>query len=218
MFIFSLGGSLLYKETSLDLDYIKNFCNLVRKYKEKIKGIVVGGGYLARRFQKELSFLEPEDLDWIGIRATHINAEIIRCFLKDIAYENILTSYDEIPKTKKILIGGGWLPGCSTDYDACLLALKLGIKTVVNLTNVDGLYDKDPRIYKDAKLIKDISWKDVKKMVGEWKPGLNFPVDPKACELAEKEGITFIILNGKKLDNLEKFLKGEEFVGTIIHE
>ena len=61
------------------------------------------------------------------------------------------------------------------------------------------------------------SWKDFRKLVGDkWDPGLNAPFDPIASREAEKSGLEAIILNGKNLDNLNNFLSGNSFKGTII--
>jgi len=211
-YVISLGGSLLYNENNLDIDYIINLTNLIKEFynKDFWFGIVVGGGKIARDFQKILEkYLDCESLDWIGIRITHLNAEIIRLFLKDIAYEKILTDYENIPKTNKIIIGGGWLPGCSTDYDSAYLAYKIGVNTVINLTKVDG-------IFIDNKLVKKLSWMELEKILPEWKPGLNFPIDPKAAKFCKDNNIKFIVINGRNLENLRKVLENKKFMGTII--
>jgi uridylate kinase len=124
---------------------------------------------------------------------------------------------EKIDFKKKILLAAGWKPGCSTDYDAVLLAENFGIKKLVNLTNIDYVYDKDPRKFKDAKKIEKISWKDFIKIVGDkWDPGLNAPFDPIASKESEKIGLEVAIINGKNLNNFEKYLNDEQFIGTII--
>ncbi len=219
-FVISLGGSLLYdKQGNFRIEYVTSFARLIRKLHNRgIKlSIVVGGGFLARKFQKYLlDWANNDDLDWIGIRATHLNAEIIRTLLSDIAYEKILTDYDRVPRTNKLLIGGGWLPGCSTDYDSVLLAIKLGWSRVINLTRVDGIFDKDPKEFRDAKLIKRLSWKEVLEIVSDWKPGMHFPIDKKAAELGAKNNIKYYIVNGNNLNNIEKLITEGKFKGTII--
>ena len=118
---------------------------------------------------------------------------------------------------ESILIAAGYRPGNSTDYIAVLLAKQFGAKKIANLSNIDYAYDKDPRKFKDAKKIKDISWEEFQKIVGDtWDPGANVPFDPVASKHAAKEGIEVAILNGKKLGNFQKYLAGEKFAGTVI--
>ena len=50
----------------------------------------------------------------------------------------------------------------------------------------------------------------------EWNSGLNTPFDPIASELAEKERITIVTIDGRKIDNLAERLNGEKFIGTVI--
>ena len=119
--------------------------------------------------------------------------------------------------TRNILIAGGWKPGWSTDYDAVLLAKNIGVKTIINMSNIDYLYNKDPKKYPDAKKIKNISWKQYRKISGsKWKAGLNAPFDPVAAKEAVKSGFRAFII-GNDLKNFEKLLDGKSFKGTIIN-
>jgi len=220
--VLSLGGSLIYPK-NIDVAYLKKFRALILSAVAKGKrfGIVCGGGFIAREYIKkanEIISLHPEQNDNMGISLTLANAQLVRELFGDIAYHDVLFSYDTSLKTDKpIIVGGGWKPGCSTDTDAVLLALQLCSKTLINLTNVDYVYTKDPKKSSDAVPIKRTTWKEFKKIVGgEWKAGMNLPFDPLAATLAEKNGLRVIVLNGKKLDNLEKCLEQKEFVGTLI--
>jgi len=86
-----------------------------------------------------------------------------------------------------VLIAGGWKPGWSTDFDAVLLAKQLNVSTIINISNIDHVHDKDPKKFSDAKKIKSISWQDFRKITGnEWKAGLSLPFDPIAAKEAEK--------------------------------
>ena len=113
------------------------------------------------------------------------------------------------------MIAAGWKPGFSTDYDAVLLAKNIGAHVVINMTNVDYVHDKDPKLG-GAKPIKEVTWKGLRKIVGnEWKPGLNMPFDPIASREAEKLGLKVVVI-GKDVNNLEKVLNGKKFKGTMI--
>ncbi len=118
---------------------------------------------------------------------------------------------------KKIILASGWKPGFSTDFGVVILAKRFKAEKIINLTNINCVYNKDPKKFKDAKPVKKISWADFRKLLPEkWKPGLNSPFDPIASKEAQKLGIEVIILNGKNIKNLEKYLEGKQFIGTII--
>ncbi len=166
--IISLGGSLIVPE-DVDSKFLRNFKKIIEKYIKKGYKFVVfcGGGKTARNYQKAVSEIVKSDnvsLDWIGIKATEINALLIKTiFSKNSEDEIIKNPLKKIKFRNKILIAAGWKPGWSTDYDAVLLAKNLKIKTIVNMSNIDYVYNKDPRKYKDAKKIKNIEWKKERK-------------------------------------------------------
>jgi uridylate kinase len=114
------------------------------------------------------------------------------------------------------MVGAGWKPGWSTDYDAVLICKDYGVKTIVNLSNINKVYDKDPKIFKEAKPIDRISWDDFRKIVGnKWVPGMNIPFDPIAALKAQGLGLK-VVLIGRDFENIRKYFDGEEFIGTII--
>ncbi|HJN56547.1 MAG TPA: UMP kinase [Candidatus Woesearchaeota archaeon] len=219
--IISLGGSLIVPE-DVDSKFLRNFKKIIEKYIKKGYKFVVfcGGGKTARNYQKAVSEIVKSDnvsLDWIGIKATEINALLIKTiFSKNSEDEIIKNPLKKIKFRNKILIAAGWKPGWSTDYDAVLLAKNLKIKTIVNMSNIDYVYNKDPRKYKDAKKIKNIEWKKYRKISGnKWKAGLNLPFDPVASKEAEKSKVNVFII-GKNLKNFEDLLNGGDFKGTVI--
>ena len=163
--------------------------------------------------------LSSDQLDWLGIYSTWFNAQFVRLMFSEYAYEEVINSPLEKILTKKpIIISQGYKPGWSSDYTAVLLAKTYGSKTMINLTNVDYVYDKDPNKFANAKKIEKISWKDFRKnIVGyKWLPGKNSPFDPIASGLAEKSGLKVIIMNGNNLAEVRNVLEGGEFKGTII--
>jgi len=98
-----------------------------------------------------------------------------------------------------------------------LLARDYDIPTIIKMSNTDYIYDKDPKKYVEAKPMEKISWQDYRAMVGDrWIPGVSTPFDPVASTLALELNVKVIYLNGIHLDNLEKALDGESFVGTTI--
>jgi uridylate kinase len=154
----------------------------------------------------------------MGIAVTKVNAELVRIIFGDKAYEKVIYNPTlKIKTNKKIIIGSGWKPGCSSDMDAVLLAKNLKAKTVINLSNICYVYDKDPKKFKEAKPIKKMSWQELIKIVGgKWTPGLNAPFDPIAAKLCMKLGLEVVIMKGTDLVNLKNFLTGKRFQGTVI--
>lgn len=222
-FVISLGGSLVVPE-EIDIPFLKKFRQLILSQAKKGKRfvIIVGGGRTCRKYQKaakEATRPTPEDLDWIGIHTTRLNAHLLRTVFRDIAYLKVIRNHSEKVRTgKPLIIACGWKPGCSTDYDAVMLARNFKARTIINLSDVDYLYNKDPDFHKDAKMIKEISWKDFRRIVGNrWDPGLNTPFDPVASREAQRLGLKVVIMNGRNLANLENFLNGKGFAGSVIY-
>lgn len=222
--VISLGGSLVSLEQGkVNASYLKRFCHFVVQH---IKNncrfiIVVGGGKIARDWRDagaRLGVKTKDDFDWIGIMATHLNAELVRAAFGKLAHpEVIIDPSKKIDFKEKILVASGWKPGFSTDYDAAFLAGRFGAKEVINLSNINFIYDKNPKKFKNAKPLPCLSWKEYFKIVGKkWSPGANFPFDPVASCLAQKKGIKVAVLDGRNLANFEAYLKGKTFKGTVI--
>lgn len=225
--VISLGGSLIVPSEGIDTkfltelnDFVRNelAANVARQF-----FLVCGGGYTARHYiesgQQVVGHkLTRDDLDWLGIHASRLNAHLVRTIFRDIAHPYIIKHYEIIRKvTEPVVVAAAWKPGWSTDYDAVLLCEDYGMTTVINLSNVEQVFDKDPKKFEDAKPLDKISWEEFRKMVGdEWVPGMNAPFDPIASQKAEELGIKVVVMNGKNFENLDKFLKGEKFVGTTI--
>ncbi|HLD57046.1 MAG TPA: UMP kinase [archaeon] len=219
--VVSVGGSLIVPD-EIDVHWLGRFREVVGRYTEDGYRFVVvaGGGRTARKYQeaaRRLTDLEDEDVDWIGIHSTRLNAHLLRAVFRDKAkYRIIKDPTEETDFKESVLIAAGWKPGFSTDYIAVLLAKNLGIKKLANLTNTDYVYDKDPHKNPDAKPIREIPWEDFRKLVGDrWDPGLNTPFDPIASREAEEYGMEVAILNGD-LENFEEYLSGRNFKGTLI--
>ncbi len=220
--VISLGGSLIVPDT-IDTGFLKDFKKLILSEVKKGKKfiIITGGGKICRRYQeaaKEVSSSSDYDLDLIGIASLKLNAELLRAIFGDQAYgEVVLNMNTSLSLEKPIIIGAAYKPGSSTDLDAIWAAKSIGAKRVINLSNTDYVYDSDPRTNPDAKKIEKISWADYRDLIPKvWNPGLSSPFDPIASELAEKENITVITMNGRPIENLAKCLGGEEFMGTTI--
>jgi uridylate kinase len=220
--IVTLGGSLIVPD-QIDTIFLKKFKKLILKFLKKGKKfiIVAGGGKTARNYQKAVKTIvktEKEDLDWIGVHATRINAHLLRTIFSKEACPTVLDNpYKKIKTKKPIIIASGWRPGWSTDYIAILIAKIFKIKEVIVAGKTPYVYTKDFLKYKDAKPLKNIDWKSYRKIIGgKWIPGMGAPVDPIGAKLAQKIGLKVLVVQGQKIKNFENLLNGKKFEGTII--
>jgi len=219
--VISLGGSLIVPD-EIDSQFIREFKKTIESsVKKKYRFVIIcGGGSTARKYQeaaRTIANVNSEGQDWIGIYATAINALLVLNVFGDQAEDAILTDPSTPLKTKKnIIISCGWKPGWSTDYDAVLLAKNVKADLVINMSNIDYVYDSDPRKNKNAKKISRMSWNELQKMIGtRWKAGMNAPFDPIAAKEARKLGLKIHII-GKDLQNLRNLIEGRPFKGTMI--
>ena len=220
--VVSVGGSLIVPD-QIDTDFLKRFKALIL---EKVQrgftfSIITGGGKTSRRYQDAASAVTPLsqfDLDWIGIHATRLNAQLLRDIFVGYAHPQVVKNPTiDIEADEPIIIAAGWQPGCSTDYDAVLMAKNLGATRLVNLSNIDYVYSGDPKKNPDAKKIEKISWAEFRKLIpATWDPGLSSPFDPIAAKEAESLGLEVAIMNGARLEEFSNYLDNKSFVGTII--
>ncbi len=220
--VISLGGSLIVPE-KIDTKFLSRFKTLIlNRVKKGEKFIIIcGGGRTCRNYQSAaagVTKLTRDDLDWLGIHSSRLNAHLLRTIFRAGSYPRIVKDPRKKIKTDKpIIIAAGWKPGFSTDYDAVLLAKAHGVRTVLNLTDVDFVYTRDPK-KGGGEPIESISWKKFRAMVGgKWHPGLHLPFDPVAAKKAEKFGLKVIITKGTDLRNLDLILAGRPFKGTVIY-
>lgn len=223
--IISLGGSLIVPD-GIDREFLKSFKAFVEREVTGGRGfiLVTGGGRTARSYidaADEATDVSDEDRDWMGIHATRLNAHLLRTVLRDHAYPRINTNPHDLEDfyvaKDPVLVAAGWRPGFSTDYDAVLLGKYLDVNRIVNLSNIDYVYDRDPRSFPDAKRFERMTWPEFRSLVGdEWSPGMNSPFDPIASKLAEEEGMEVAIMSGNDLDNVSRYLSGGKFEGTVI--
>lgn len=221
--IISLGGSIIIPPEGFNIEFLKKFRELILtrvKLGEKFI-LVIGGGSTCRKYQaaaKESANVSPEDLDWLGIYATHFNARFVGLLFNGWAEKELIINPTYKIKSKKpILIAGGWKPGCSTDYDAVLLAKTYGAKELINASNISYVYTADPKHDANAKSLPQLTWGEMKKIMGDsWTPGANLPFDPQAVKEAAKLKLTVSFVKGTDLAEFAKILNGKEFAGTVV--
>ena len=225
--IISVGGSLIVPNGGIDTKLLGKLNTFIRSHLAKHKNrqffLVVGGGATARRYRDagrdvvghELS---RDDLDYLGIHATKLNAHLVKTIFRDIAHPYIIKQYEIIRKVEEpVVVAAGWKPGWSTDYCATLLCQDYDVKHIVNLSNIKQVYDKDPNSNANAKPFDKMTWDEFRGIIGEeWVPGMNSPFDPVAAKKAQELGIKVVVMSGDDFSNLEKYFNDEPFVGTVI--
>jgi uridylate kinase len=221
--IISVGGSMIVPN-DIDTVFLSQFKSLILDYVSRGFRFVLiaGGGKTARKYQNaanEITPLTKDDMDWLGIHSTRLNAHLLRSVFVHEAHPRIITSpHDDIDWKESVLIGAGWRPGWSTDYVSVLLAKNFAITKLINLSNIDYVYTDDPRKNPEAKKIEQIEWKEFRKLIpSEWDPGLSSPFDPVAAKECEKIGMEVAILNGNNLENIRAYIDEQPFVGTVIY-
>jgi uridylate kinase len=233
----------------LDKRLVEGYVKNIRAYftssleKKTRLVLVIGGGNMSRLYRDFADSCGEDDevdLHRIGITATWMNAELFRSLMDDIAYKRILGVgvYAEDQKEAEklmakdfeswlgsdvpVLVSGGFINGASTDFNAALLASKIGVDRFFKLTDVDYVYDKDPREHEDAKPLTDLSWDEFLRIFDvsfdnpEHKPGSHVPVDMFAAKLAHENEIGCYLGDGTDPGAMMRVLEQKEFEGTFI--
>ncbi|MCA9485615.1 MAG: UMP kinase [Nanoarchaeota archaeon] len=224
LLVISLGGSLIIPD-NFDSNFLSGFVRVLRKnFKTHRFVVVCGGGSVARKYISALrgEGRSKDELALAGIRATRMNARfVMQMFDKKEVNDSLPKSMkqvkDNLRKNDVVVCGAlRFSANSTTDTTSAKLAKYLGTD-FVNLTNVKGLYDKNPKKYKNAKFISEIDWKDFEKMAlsMKFKAGQNFVLDQQAAVLIRKNKIKTFIVSGD-LKNLESLIKCKGFVGTQI--
>jgi uridylate kinase len=221
--VFSLGGSLIIPDR-INTRYLKKFSKLIQDLNKNYKIVIVtGGGVTARRYINALRSIKLEEpyTSIVGIETTKLNASLVAGYLKQFhLLPNSLTEVKKILNKEKLVICGalGFQPNMTSDGDAAQIAQYLNAEYFINLTNVNGLYTKNPKEHLTARRIPEISFKDFHEIVKKikFKAGQHFVLDQSAAKIINKHKITTAIINGNKLKEIKRFLDNKKFLGTII--
>lgn len=221
--VLSLGGSLIIPD-DVNVTFLRKFKKVILRHTKKYKFVIAcGGGSIARKY---ISALKTENLSsrlqsYSGISATRMNARFMTYFFNKDPEHGVPHTTETLKhylKTHDIVFCGAleYKPKQTSDSTAAELAHKF--KSIfINLTNVKGLFNKNPKKYKNAKFIPRITWKDFDKMANSlgFQPGQHFVLDQSAAKIIRKHKIKTYIL-GQNLKNLDSVLKKKKFTGTFI--
>ncbi len=219
--VIGLGGSVIFPD-EINSELLSEWTSFIKKHTKQYRFVIVmGGGKLARRYQeaaRKVRLITTKEGDWLGIEATRANAKLIQTVFGVLADRKIIDSQNSIKKlTKPVTVACGWAPGWSTDYIAAVLADVYHAGVTIMAGKPAFIFDKNPDVYKTAKKIEYLSWKDYEKIIPKkWTPGANCPIDPVCARFSRTHKISSIVLDGKNIKNLENLFLGKDFEGTLV--
>jgi uridylate kinase len=224
--VLSVGGSMVYPKEGPDLNFLKSLGKAITKSKHSF-GILTGGGAVARKYAKAARKLGASeyDADSIAITSTKQNAQLVIAALINSGidvYDKVINDFEEakVPAHEyKAIVMGGTIPGITTDTDSVLLAEAIGAKRLVNISNVDGVYDSNPKTNKKAKKYSQMTYKKLITLAAETDKrtaGTNFVFDMLACKLIARSRIETHFVSGNNLKDVEKAIEGKKHSGTVV--
>jgi len=218
--VISLGGSVVIAEDTPP-SFFSELSALIQRFKQIYTiYLVIGGGNPARRYiQRGRSLQLTEDqLDELGIMLTRVNARLLSFILKTGQEKIPESTQDAVTYDSPIILMGGTVPGHSTDFVGAELSVKVKAYRYVIATNVDGVYDKDPRTHTDARFLPIVHINDLLKQYGpQWNTaGSNMVIDGPALQLIKDHKIQTCVINGINLKELAHILEKKPFYGTEI--
>ena len=218
--VVTVGGSIIIKDQ--DHKKFKDYADILVEMKnENELFVVVGGGKPAREYIRIARGLGASEAacDDMGIEVTRLNAKLLITALGDTAYPKVAKNFHqamEFATSGKIVVMGGTEPAHSTDAVGSILAEFVDADLLINATSVDGLYDKDPNKYEDAKMYKKITPTEMMTILSrkEIKAGTYEFFDITAIQIIKRSNIKTRIVNGEYPENLQNAINSE--IGTTI--
>ena len=167
--VISVGGSIIVPG-KVDLNFLKRLKATINRISKNYKIVIcTGGGATAREYISILrrAGIDRKTQDMVGIAVTRLNARLLISGIRD-AYPDVVENVSDALKIEdRVAVMGGTVPGHTTDAVSALLAESWGADLLINATNVDGIYDKDPNKFSDAKKFDKISPAELVKMCAE---------------------------------------------------
>jgi uridylate kinase len=219
--VFALGGSIVFPK-ELDEGYVERFSKFALELAQKNSlVIVVGGGKKARKAIAEARKKGANEVecDYEGIEASRYNASVISQAMGiEPQVPESLIQARQILATEGIVLMGGTEPGHSTDAVAALMAEYIDADLLLKVTDVDGIYDKDPQKFKGAKRFDKLAASELERMVKELSQdaGKYELMDLLGVKVVQRSKIKMIVLDGRDIENMKKAIEGKKFVGTAV--
>jgi uridylate kinase len=219
--VIKLSGSIFNFETNFKI--LNDYVSLIKKINEVYQPIIItGGGKIARFYinlARSLGF-DESGLDLIGIQVSHLNAKLLISGLGDLCFPLTPLNLDEISTavlTNKIVVTGGLYPGQSTNATSALIAEKIKALKFYNATDVDGIFNNDPRIDPDAKMYESIDVKDcisILKLENSM-AGTYDLMDLISLKVIERSSLPTVVFKSS-IENISKIIMENAKIGTEI--
>jgi uridylate kinase len=220
--VVKLGGALFRRDP--DVKALKEMGNVLEGFVAEGNQLVLvaGGGENARTYISAARKLGAEEstCDLLGIQITRANAELLRLAIGSAASSKIPTTLGDLPHlvgSGKTVVMGGLQPGQSTSAVAALAAEITRSEILVNGTDVEGVYDEDPKKNPKAKLIRSVhvdkllTWA----MGGEVFAGRYELLDPLAIKILQRAKIPTRFVSLEDPTNIIAALRGKD-IGTRV--
>lgn len=228
--LIKIGGEALLgkRDYGIDVTATQEVAHQVKEIHELGLQIALtmGAGNIFRGLAGERKGLDRATADYMGMLATVINALALQDALEKIGTDTRVQTAIEMREVAEpfirrrairhmqkgrlvILAAGVGSPYFTTDTGAALRALELKCEVLLKATKVDGIYDKDPEKYPDAKRFKTLKYIDAIKDEGVQ------IMDSAALSLCMENNLPIVIFNLFKTGNLKKVILGED-VGTKV--
>ena len=219
--VVSIGGSIIDRK---DTAFLRDLARTLRDASRSVKlYVVAGGGEYSRSYIRAGRALGADEkyLDLMGIKATRMNAMLLGAAIGREANPCPPASYAQairLAEEFRITIMGGTRPGRTTDGVAARLAEKVGARRLVNASNVDGIYTKDPRRFKDARLVPKMTYEELIALSRgtAWKAGPTVIFDIVGSRICKRAGIPLLVLDGRDLASLRAAILGNRFKGPTV--
>ena len=187
--------------------------------------IVVGGGNFFRGVAEQAREMDRVAADHMGMLATVINAIALQDALeKHNIFTRVMTAIEmnqvaepfirrrairHLEKGRVVIFAAGTgSPYFSTDTAASLRAMEIKADAILKATKVDGVYDADPVVVRDAKLFDRISYMEVLKL------GLKV-MDSTAISLCKDNNLPIVVFNLNRPGNIRRVVNGEK-IGSLV--
>lgn len=219
--VLKLSGSLFSFDTTFK--QLKEYIELIKKIGERYQPVIVTGGGKIARFYINLSRelgLDESGLDLTGIQVSHLNAKLLIAGLGDLCYPVTPKNLEEISLaliSDKIIITGGIYPGQSTNATSALIAERIGAIKFFNATDVDGIYDSDPRTNTNATRFDSIKVRDCIDILKNEKSmaGTYDIMDLISLKVIERSKLPTVVFKAN-IQDIKKLVLEEVKVGTEI--
>ena len=219
--VIKLSGSIFNFET--DFKILNDYVTIIKKINEVYQPVIItGGGKIARFYinlSRSLGF-DESGLDLIGIQVSHLNAKLLISGLGDLCFPLTPQNLDEISTaviSNKIIITGGLYPGQSTNATSALIAEKIKAIKFFNATDVQGIFNSDPRTNPDAKMFESIGVKECINIlkVENSMAGTYDLMDLISLKVIERSRLPTVVFK-LSMENIMKVILEDAKIGTEI--